>query len=195
MSSPPPAAASPPPAAASLLSRLGFVSPDWSALDPRRRVDASSYGASMPAHPAAELGRHLLAKGVERGAVVGLAATPLVALARGSPLGSTWRAAMLTSVAGGLAATAALTLFKAARGELDAAGVDDRAYRIAHSASQNAVDRAALLGGAAGAAAGAILGTRALRSVAAASFSGAALGLGACVARKEWEKLQAREKL
>ena len=51
-----------------------------------------------------------------------------------------------------LSALAATALALAAKARtIDDAGVDDRAFRIAHSASQTAVDRESLIGAAAGA--------------------------------------------
>ena len=62
---------------------------------------------------------------------------------------------------------------------LDVDGVDDRAFRLAHHAGQNTVDRYTYIGVGVGAAAGAILGRAAVRSVIASGLTGAAIGVAA----------------
>jgi len=154
--------------------------PSFHPLDPRRPVDRSAYtSAAMPPFPARTLLLHCLAKGCEW-SVLGLALWPLYSRARARPLAATFRPVFLSLPAAGVAATFALLAGRHQQGRLDAAGVDDRAFRIAAHEGQNAVDRRAGAGALAGAAAGALVGGRAgrtlLGALASASF-GAALGV------------------
>lgn len=59
------------------------------------------------------------------------------------------------------------------------AGVDDRAYRISKNLTQRKVDQYAVLGGAGGAAAGAIIGKLGMSSILAGSTTGVALSIAA----------------
>lgn len=153
---------------------------DLSGLSPYRRVDRAAYSAAdMPEFPARPFLVHLAWKGVEAGAVIGLAATPVYALARGVPLGAAWRRALPAGAVFATAVTSAMTAGKAYTGALDAAGVDDRGYRLSKHASQLHVDHYALVGAGAGAAAGAVFGRYAVRSVVATSLTGVALGVAA----------------
>jgi hypothetical protein len=159
--------AAPPPAAAP------SESPRLHALDPRRRADQASYSAEMPAYPARTLLLHCAMKGVEF-SVLGLLLWPLAARRSGS-FAASFRPVFLGLPCAGLVATA-LALAAKAR-NMDDAGVDDRAFRIARSASQNAVDREALIGAAVGAAAGAVLVGGGLSGVLATASLGVAAGV------------------
>jgi len=169
------------------------AAPRFHALDPRRPVDESAYTSRMPPYPARTLLAHCAAKGCEW-SVLGLAVFPLLRLTRfrGAPPAAAFRAAFLGAPAAGLAATSLMLAVKA-RG-MDDAGVDDRAFRISKNAGQNEVDREALLGGALGAAAGALARGGALNTLAAASL-GVALGVayhGAELAARWVARLAAR---
>ncbi len=61
--------------------------------------------------------------------------------------------------------------------EIDAEGVDDRAYRLSRHAGQATVDRFSAVGALAGAAVGSVLGRQALRSVAATASMGCGAGV------------------
>lgn len=151
---------------------------DWSGIDPRRRVNREDYSAAdMPEYPARPFVLHLWAKCFEAGGTIGLVATPVLALTRKVPLGTAWRRAMPGGFLFATVMTWGLTAKKLHDGALDVAGVDDRGYRLSKNEAQLHVDRYALAGGLAGAAAGAVLGRFALRSVAAAGLTGAALGV------------------
>lgn len=155
--------------------RLVVAGVDLSPLDPSRRVPRGTYPAEdFPEFPARVLHAHLVAKGLEW-SVLGLAAAPALAAARGTP----WRASVLGAAAAGLAATYGLTAALAAQGKLTAEGVDDRAYRILKNAGQARVDRLALGGAALGAAAGAVVFGAGLYGVAAHAALGCALGVAA----------------
>jgi hypothetical protein len=151
---------------------------DWSGMDPRRRVNRDDYSAAdMPEYPARPFIAHLWAKCFEAGGTIGLVATPVLALTRKLPLGTAWRRAMPGGFLFATAVTWGMTAKKLHAGSLDVAGVDDRGYRLSKNGAQLHVDRYALVGGLAGAAAGGVLGRFALRSVVAAGLTGAALGV------------------
>jgi hypothetical protein len=73
-------------------------------------------------------------------------------------MGQTWRAVMLPSCLFGVAVGGGLLYWKYSSNELSSAGVDDRAYRIVHNASQNKVDKYSAIGAAAGGVVGALTG-------------------------------------
>lgn len=67
-----------------------------------------------------------------------------------------------------MAASLGALAYKAVRDPtMNPAGVDDRAFRLAHNKSQNEVDRASALAAVVGASAGAIFGLHGFRSVGA----------------------------
>ena len=146
--------------------------PRLHALDPRRRVDQGAYTRDMPPFPARTLLAHCFMKGVQW-SVLGLLVWPLAA--RRSSFAASFRPVFLSLPCAGLAATA-LALAAKAR-TMDDAGVDDRAFRIAHSAGQSAVDRESLAGAAVGAAAGAVLVGGGVSGVLATASLGVALGV------------------
>jgi hypothetical protein len=77
----------------------------------------------------------------------------------------------------GFGASMGLLVGKHMQGELTAEGVDDRAYRLIHSAGQNQVDAYSAMGATVGAVVGAVLGRHALASVLATSLTGVAAGV------------------
>ena len=85
---------------------------------------------------------------------------------------------MPVGAVGGTLLSLGLLAAKEYKGELSVEGVDDRAFRIVHSQSQQRVDRGSEIGALAGAAAGAVLGRHGFRSVLASSFTGVAIGVG-----------------
>ena len=77
----------------------------------------------------------------------------------------------------GVTASLGLLAAKDYQGALTHEGIDDRAYRISRHKGQAKVDWYSLVGGLIGAADGAILGKHGLRSIAASSLTGVALGV------------------
>lgn len=117
-------------------------------MDYNRQANIEDYSATdMPKYPARTLAIHVLVKGLQLGSVAGLfIATPLYAMAGKRSIGTAWRRMLpISTMLGGLASSGML-YNKQLKGELDVAGVDDRAYRIAHNAGQLKVDRYSVVG-------------------------------------------------
>lgn len=145
-------------------------------LDIFRRVDRNVYtDPTMPEYPGRVLVVHCLWKGLEF-SVLGFPLTPLLALTRGLSLGAAAQRAFLLTPAFGLVGTGALLGYKAAF-DMDVAGVDDRAFRIAKSQGQTRVDSLAAQGALTGAAVGAVLMQRGFTGV----LTAASAGVGAAV--------------
>ena len=140
-----------------------------------RAPDASE---KMPLFPAQTLLEHVIVKGIQVGSVVGCVLTPAFAYKRGG-IGRASIVVLPATTLLGVGASLGLLGLRYAQGKLDADGVDDRAYRIANSLGQHAVDASAFAFGCAGAATGAVLGVHGLRSVLAGGLAGVALGVGA----------------
>jgi hypothetical protein len=146
-------------------------------LDLGRRVPPGTYpAADFPLFPAQMLFNHLIAKAVQFGAVTGFAVAPVWKVLRKKPLAAVVPRALTAGTAVGFLGTVALMVQLERKGDLGTARVDDRAYRIHKSASQNRVDAYAAVAGCAGASLGSILGRHALRSVYVWGMGGIALG-------------------
>ena len=163
------------------LSEVMFGGPSMSLL---RGPGPSSAAAAaehddFPARPARALVVHVLVKGLQVGACLGVVAAPLWSLARARPLSAVFSRVVLSTSAVGLAASVAALAGKGAQGALDTASVDDRAFRLARNASQAAADRTSALGAAAGLTAATILVGTGLAGAAAGAATGAAAGLAA----------------
>ena len=186
-------------------------------MDFNRRVAPDEYPAGdMPPYPARTLTAHVLAKGVQAGALAALLlgepaaagacapraraacapnpvrlrpcpAAPIWAYSRGARLTSVLHKAQLLAIPLATGVSGAMLLKKDYDGALSAEGVDDRAYRIVHNAGQVHVDRYSLIGAGVGATAGAIWGPLAATSVLSGAATGVALGVLASVAARKLE--------
>jgi hypothetical protein len=161
------------------------------ALDVFRSVKGLYPAEDMPEYPARVLIVHCLAKGAEW-SVAAVPLAPLLSRVRGVPLLQSWRTSFLAVPALATAGTMGMLAYKAGT-SMDAAGVDDRAYRISRHQGQLQVDRLAGIGAALGLAAGLIAGSRLpIRGAIPASVSfGCALGVmahGCTLAQDMWEK-------
>lgn len=148
-------------------------------MDLNRKVDHESYTATdMPLYPARVLTAHCLMKGLQAGSVLGLfAITPAHKFLKKEALTTSWRRMMPGSVIAGTTISMGLLAFKGYQGQLDIAGVDDRAYRISKSEGQVKVDRYSMIGGFIGASLGAVLGRFSGGNIVAGSSTGIALGV------------------
>lgn len=128
-------------------------------MDLNRKVDQSAYTNEMPEYPARVLTTHCAMKGVQLGSILGTAIlTPAYAFYRKVPLGSSLRTCAFPGTLLGVALSLSMLYAKDYNGSLDVAGVDDRAYRLVHNEGQVKVDQYSVIGAAAGATAGAVLG-------------------------------------
>ena len=159
------------------------LQPPTAAIDVCRKVDQSQYSDTMPTYPARTLVVHVATKGLQLGSIVGLVLTPLLAWRRKSALATVWRGFVPKAAIVGSTVTTSMVYSMDMRGKLDIAGVDDRAYRIAHNEGQVKVDRYSLIGGATGAVTGVIVGGATLPLV----CSGIALGVVAYGAEKKYK--------
>lgn len=142
------------------------------AMDLDRRVRKGTYPVpDFPEYPARVLLAHCVMKGVQW-SVLGLGLWPVLAATRGT----SFKRVFLSLPAAGTTATLLMLSYKTAY-SMDADGVDDRAYRIAKSASQNAVDRSSITGAAVGATVGAVLVGGGIGYVAAMASFGCACGV------------------
>lgn len=140
---------------------------------------AAAEHSDFPAKPALALFTHVVVKGIEVGACAGVLVAPLWALVRARPIGSVWKRALLGSTALATAASLALMAGVGAQGKLTPEGVDDRAFRLARNEAQAEVDRAALVGAAAGLAATTVIIGTGVAGALAGGLTGVALGMGA----------------
>jgi len=151
------------------------VEASW--LDLQRRVTPGTYpAADFPLFPAQVLFNHLIAKAVQFGAVTGFAVAPAWKLLRRKPLAVVVPRALVAGTMVGVVGTVALMVQLERKGDLGVARVDDRAYRIHKSATQNRVDQYAAVAGCAGASLGSVLGKAAARSVWVWGMGGIAAG-------------------
>ncbi len=138
-----------------------------------RQVDRTIYSAEdMPEYPARTLIVHILNKGLQMGSLFGLIIiTPSIAIFRKQSFGEVWKRAMPLSAMLGTVACAGLLTYKAqdpsSTPAFDAAGVDDRAYRLAKHEGQTKMDKYAFVGGLIGGGVGGVI----LRSALVASTS------------------------
>jgi len=96
-------------------------------MDFSRQVNQNDYTETMPLYPARTLAGHVALKGLEAGATLSLAITPIVALTRRMPLSMAWSRAMTLGPIGGSIVSLALLAGKAyGTDTLDIHGVDDR---------------------------------------------------------------------
>jgi hypothetical protein len=150
----------------------------------------------MPEYPARTLIVHILNKGLQMGSLFGLIIiTPSIAIFRKKSFGEIWKKAMPLSAMFGTITTTGLLTYKAQDSAtvpaFDAAGIDDRAYRLVRHEGQNKMDKYAFVGGLIGCGVGGVL----LRSALVASTStGIALGSMVYAAEKT-EALEEIEKI
>jgi hypothetical protein len=153
------------------------------AISVTRKVDQSQYTDTMPSYPGRTLVVHVATRGLQLGSIVGLILTPLLAWRRKSALATVWRGFVPKAAIVGSVVSSSIVYYKDTTGALDIAGVDDRAYRIAHNEGQVKVDRYSLIGGAAGAVTGVIVGGAMLPL----ACTGVALGVAAYGAEKKYK--------
>ncbi|KXS13708.1 hypothetical protein M427DRAFT_33683 [Gonapodya prolifera JEL478] len=147
------------------------------------RVSDAKGVEGMPKHTGAVLAGHVVFKTVQAGSVLGLGLAPLIRLRSKTPrplLVALTRPAGMGTLLGiplGLAAFAARSY------QMDADGVDDRAYRIVNNAGQVEVDRYAGFGAFVGSLVGnfALPGGNILVRMWRGGSVGVAVGVGAYV--------------
>lgn len=113
-------------------------------MDPWRSVKGQYPAEDMPEYPARVLIEHCAWKGVQW-SVLALPAWPIYSLLKRKPLAATYRRVFIAMPLAGSILTFAMLGYKAVF-QMDAAGVDDRAYRISKSEGQNQVDNLSLRG-------------------------------------------------
>ncbi|CAN0087660.1 unnamed protein product [Heterosigma akashiwo] len=150
----------------------------------------------MPEYPARTLARHVIFKGTQVGAFLGLGMfAPAYKLYSKGPMSMAMvRIVPLTTIAGAFAG-AGMLYNKHRLGKLDMAGVDDRAYRITQNQMQVTVDKYAGCGALAGATAGVLVGNATAAVIITTASAGMALSMGTFVASKSKLGSQVREKL
>lgn len=154
------------------------------AIDVCRKVDQSQYSDTMPTYPGRTLVGHVATKGLQLGSIVGLILTPVLAWRRKAAIANVWRGFVPKATIVGTAFSSSMVYYKDMTGGLDIAGVDDRAYRIVHNEGQVKADRYSLIGAAAGAVTGVIVGGSTLPL----SCTGIALGVLVYGAEKKYNK-------
>lgn len=148
-------------------------------MDYFRKVDASKYTAQdMPEYPARVLTNHCLMKGLQAGAVMGtFVITPIYTVYRKVPLPLAWKLCAFPASLLGSSVGLALLMGKELQGGLDVDGVDDRAYRIAQNKGQTRLDGYSMVGAAAGATVGALVGKFGVTTILPAATSGIAMSV------------------
>jgi hypothetical protein len=119
-----------------------------------RKVDQSSYSSEMPEYPTLVLLKHLAYRGMQVGAVVGLLSVPPLKYLKKKWTVSYIFRTVVPAVSYGMGVGAMAIPY--AKG-LDADGIDDRAYRLAHNEKQNRLDFYSTWGLAIGASAATLL--------------------------------------
>jgi hypothetical protein len=146
-------------------------------MDFYRKVDSASYSETMPTYPARVLTAHCAMKGLQAGAIGGLAIMPVYKVMTKQPLSVAWGRCLPPPTIGGMALSLGFLGYKHFQGDLDIAGVDDRAYRIAKSEGQTRVDKYSMVGGLVGASVGALFGKLRVGNIISASATGIAVGV------------------
>lgn len=145
-------------------------------MDLNRKVDQAAYSEEMPEYPARLLLNHIVLKGLQAGSVIGLGLVPLARLVRKVPLSTGYaRIVPITTLV--VTSVSAIAPFLM---NLDDAGVDDRAFRIAHNDMQTRCDHYSV----AGAGAGATTAVLFRRPLFATTCTGIAFGVGLHVIHK-----------
>ena len=140
-------------------------------MDLNRKLNKDDYpmGYDMPEYPARVVTTHVVMKGFQVGSILGLVVVmPILRYIKKMPRKQAWITSMCVTPFIGAVVTSCLLYKKHLSGELDIAGVDDRAYRIAQG-EQPKVDKVTQMGAIMGLAYGAFSGIGLAGSIAAST--------------------------
>lgn len=145
-------------------------------------------------YPSAILIKHVAAKGLQVGSLLGLLASPMYAVVRGKPIVATTLSGLLWAPPAGFLLSMGMLAYKAV--DMDEDGANDRGFRIHVHPGQNRVDTLCLVGSLVGASVGAIFGTRGFHSILPAAAAACALGViahGATMQAEQWTGMSVSE--